>query len=168
MVRSRRRSEYGAARRAAFLFVAAVIAGCQPAPSQTPQPSGSAVASTGQWGPLAVIPPQDGSDTGLAVGRLLITDKCVYLESAGEKRLLFWPADRTRWIADRREITFTNFDGTQVSASDGTPVNLAGGGDSASESGISGQDWVTQMVWVAPPDPSCSAEVRWGVGGVKR
>jgi hypothetical protein len=120
------------------------------------------------WGPLAVIPPQDGSDTSLAMGTLLITDECVYLVFRGGKTLLFWPADRTTWIDDRRAISFANFDGTLMTASDGDAVAVGGGGDSAAESGLSGKQWASRMLWIAPPDPSCSAEVRWGVGGMKR
>jgi hypothetical protein len=102
------------------------------------------------------------------VGTLLITDKCVYLVWKGEKKLLFWPADRTRWNEEARTISFSNFDGSLVTASDGNSVAVGGGGDSAAESGLSGNQWASRMIWVAPPDPSCSAEVRWGVGGLKR
>lgn len=99
---------------------------------------------------------------------MLITDACVYLVSRGEKTLLFWPADRTRWNEETRAITFSNFDGTVVTVTDGDAVVLGGGGDSTAESGISGQEWVRRITWVAPPDPSCSAEERFGVGVVER
>jgi hypothetical protein len=98
---------------------------------------------------------------------LLITDACVYLVSRGEKTLLFWPADRTRWNEETRAITFSNFDGTVVTVTDGDAVVLGGGGDSTAESGISGQEWVRRITWVAPPAASCSAEVRFGVGVVE-
>lgn len=163
--------------RSAFLTVAALLASCQSAtPEPTAKASGSVAGSPSgpvtspksPWGPLAVIPPQAGSDTALAMGTLLITDKCVYLVWKGEKTLLFWPADRTRWIEDERAISFKNYDGSIVTASNGDSVAAGGGGDSAAESGISGKQWASRMVWVAPPDPSCSAEVRWGAGGMKR
>jgi hypothetical protein len=162
---------------AAFLIGAALAASCQSAtPESTAQPTGSVVGSPSApvsspesvWGPLAVIPPQDGSDTGLAVGTLDITETCVYLVQHGQKTLLFWPADRTRWIKKLRAISFSNFDGTVVTAADGDGVSIMGGGDRTDESGVSGREWARQMVWVAPPDPSCFAEVRWGAGGLER
>lgn len=165
------------ARRSALLSLAVLLLSCQ---SQTPQPtvqrSDSVAASPSDqvaspkspWGPLAVIPPQDGSDTGIAMGTLLITETCVYLVSAGEKTLLVWPSDRTKWSEDQRAISFSNFDGTLVTASDGNSVAVGGGGDNAAESGLSGKEWARRMTWVAPPDPTCSAEIRWGVGGLTR
>jgi hypothetical protein len=142
----------------------ALVASCQFASPAAPVSSPESV-----WGPLAVIPPQDGSDTGLAVGTLDITDTCVYLvQQGGDKMLLFWPGDRTRWIEAVRAISFSNFDGTVVTAADGDAVAVMGGGDRTDESGVSGREWARQMVWVVPPDPSCSAEVRWGAGGLTR
>ena len=161
---------------AAAVLLAGLLAGCQ---STTPVPMASSSASVvapsaltpspaADWGPLAVIPPQDGTDTSFTVGTLDITDKCVYLVFRGERTFLFWPSDRTRWIAETRSISFANFDGTFVTASGGDAVSVIGGGDSAAESGASGREWASQMAWVAPPDPSCAAEVRWGAGGLKR
>ena len=98
---------------------------------------------------------------------MLITDVCVYLERGSEKTLLFWPANRTRWNEQQRAITFWNFDGPLVTVRDGDAVVLAGGGDAEAESGISAEAWAGRMAWVAPPDPSCSAERRWGVGGIE-
>jgi hypothetical protein len=159
-----------------LVFLAGVLAGCR---STTPLPTASLPASliapsaptpspAAEWGPLAVIPPQDGTDTSFTVGTLDITDKCVYLVFHGEKTFLFWPSDRTRWIAETRSISFANFDGTFVTASRGDAVSIMGGGDSTAESGLSGKQWASRMIWVAPPDPSCAAEVRWGAGGLKR
>jgi hypothetical protein len=159
-----------------LVFVAGLLASCQsatPVPAATPWASGVASSAaipspTSVWGPLAVIPPQDGTDTSFAVGTLDITDKCVYLVSNGKRTFLFWPSDRTRWIAEIRSIRFANYDGTFVTASSGDAVSVMGGGDSTAESGLSGRDWARRMVWVAPPDPSCVAEVRWGAGGLER
>lgn len=162
---------------AAFLVAAALVASCQfAAPTPTAGPSGSGAASPSApvsspekpWGPLAVIPPQDGTDLALAEGTLDIAETCVYLVSNGEQMLLFWPADRTRWIEEARAISFSNFDGTTVAASDGDVVTVIGGGDSTAESGLSGREWASRTTWVAPPDPSCFAEVRYGVGGLTR
>lgn len=119
------------------------------------------------WGPLAVRPPEDGSDTGRAEGTLRITDRCVYLDAAGKLTLLTWPADRTTWNSTSHTITFVNVDGTVVTIGDGEHVVLGGGGDSAAESGISGEDWISGRDWVAPPASSCSLDTRWGVGAVE-
>jgi hypothetical protein len=139
--------------------------GSPQAPSGSASPSGP---SANVWGPLAVIPPQDGADQARTEGTLRITDTCVTLERLGEVQLLFWPADRTTWDGMARAVTFENFDGTVVTVSDGDDVVLGGGGDSELESGRSGQEWVDDMEWVAPPDTSCPLETRWGVGAVER
>lgn len=170
------------------LLAAAGLAGCQatPDPSPTAVPPRSAAGSASapvtsprsasaaitspepQWGPLAVIPPLDGSDLVLAKGTLRITDMCVYLVSNGKRTFLFWSADRTTWSPQARAIRFSNLDGTVVSASDGDAVSVAGGGDSEAESGMSWQVWASRMVWVAPPHPSCSTQERFGVGSLNR
>jgi hypothetical protein len=124
-------------------------------------------APVNRWGPLAVIPPQDGADTARTEGTLRITDACVHLEWRGELTFLFWPADRTIWDAESRAITFRNFDGTFATFSDGDPVVLGGSGDSAAESGVTGEEWISSMRWVAPPAASCSVDQRWGVGAVE-
>jgi hypothetical protein len=120
------------------------------------------------WGPLAVIPPQDGADTARTEGRLRITDACVFLESPGGVMLLYWPADRTAWSSEPPTITFANFDGSIVAVRHGDDVVLGGSGDSEAESGFSGEDWVKRTEWVAPPSLSCSLAQRWGVGAVER
>jgi hypothetical protein len=154
-----------------FVILATVLLACQPTTEGSPGQSSPPIASASPqsaWGPLAVIPPQDGADTGRAEGQLLITDACVYLVFHGQNTLLFWPSDRTRWDEKARAITFLNFDGTLATASSGDAVVLGGGGDSGDESGVSGPDWASRMVWVARPDASCSAEQRWGVGALTR
>jgi heat shock protein HslJ len=118
------------------------------------------------WGPLAVVPPQDGADTARSEGTLRITDACVVLEEADSVMLLVWPADRTRWDPQSQSITFTNFDGTIVTASDGDAVALGGGGDSVAEGGITGEEWVRRREWVAPPATACPLDERWDVGAV--
>lgn len=162
---------------AAFLVVVVVVAGLwfglPPGMGQLgAQPSTSPVQPSAppvdKWGPLAVIPPQDGADTGRTEGTLRITDTCVFLESGVEVTLLFWPADRTTWSGESREITFENFDGSAVTVGDGDHVVLGGGGDSEAESGISGEEWVRRMEWVAPPASSCPLDPRWGVGAVEK
>jgi hypothetical protein len=136
-------------------------------PSATPvEPSASPVET---WGPLAVIPPPDGTDLASNEGTLRITDACVYLEDpGGDLWLLVWPADRTTWSEESRSITFENFDGSVVTVVDGDRVGLGGGGSSEAESGISGEEWVRRIDWVAPPSSSCSLDLRFFVGGVER
>jgi len=43
------------------------------------------------WGPLAVVPPQDGADTARTEGTLRIADACVFLDQPGGPSLLVWP-----------------------------------------------------------------------------
>ena len=142
----------------AFDFYACRVAAGAPSPDWT-------------WGPLAVIPPQDGTDLARNEGTLRITDACVYLEDpGGDLWLLTWTADRTTWSEESRSITFENFaafDGTIVTVGDGDPVVLGGGGSSEAESGISGEEWVRRVDWVAPPAPSCSLDLRFHVGVVE-
>ena len=121
-------------------------------------------SATGEWGPLAAIPPQDWSYQARTEGRLRITDTCVFLDERGEPVLLVWPADRTRWDAGERTVTFANADGTQVVVGDGTAVVLAGGGESSEESGIAPEAWLGSVTWVARPADGCPIDRWWGVG----
>jgi len=164
------------ARWRALVAVAILVTACsRPAPSPTPvpAPSGSAspaVASAvpAPWGPLAVIPPQDGADTARTEGTLRISDACVALESPGGMTILVWPADRTRWSAEAAAITFANFDGSVVTVRDGDAVVLGGSGDNEDESGESGEEWVAGIAWVAPPATTCALDQRWFVGALER
>jgi len=144
-----------------------VISTPQPSPPATGLTTGPHTSPGLRWGPLAVTAPQEGTDLARAQGTLIITNTCVYIESRGDRTLLFWPADRTTWNEEARTITFLNFDGTSATVTDADQVVLGGGGDSESESGISAEEWVERMIWVAAPDPSCSAERRFGVGVVQ-
>ena len=138
-------------------------------PSSSPRDASDSPADT--WGPLAVLPPQDGMDTLRAEGTLRITDACVYLGwPPGELTLLFWHADQVTWNEEARAITFENFDGSVVTVGDGDHVVLGGSGggsDSEAEGGISGEEFVRRMDWVAPPASSCSLDRWWGVGAVE-
>jgi hypothetical protein len=125
-------------------------------------------ASGATWGPLAVVPPQGGADTARTEGTLRITDTCVSLDGPGGSSLLVWPADRTTWNAQTRAITFANFDGSTVSAGDGTPVVLGGSGDSKDESGTTTEAWLARTPWVARPADSCPLDSRWWVGALTR
>lgn len=141
----------------AVLIGQTLLAG--PAPTE---PGGSR-----DWGRLAVVPPAQGSGDALNTGTLRITEACVVLETAGgETELLVWPADRTRWDPTAGAIGFTNADGTEVTLRDGELVSFGGGGDGTAESGVSGEEWVARVDWVARPDPSCPMEIRWWVNEV--
>lgn len=139
-----------------------------PVVETTTQPSASASSAlpADSWGPLAVRPPDDGTDTARAEGTLRITDSCVYLDWAGDLMLLTWPADRTTWNGAAHEITFLNHDGPTVTIGDGEYVVLGGGGDSTAESGTSGEDWIAGRSWIAAPASSCLLDTRWAVGAV--
>ena len=134
-------------------------------PDVTLAPSGP---SSGGWGPLAVVPPQEGADTARTEGELRITDTCVFLATRGGHVLLVWPADRTTWNAQARTIAFSNYDGSTVSAGDGTPVVLGGSGDSNEDSGTTTQAWLARTPWVARPAGSCPVASRWWVGALTR
>jgi hypothetical protein len=132
-------------------------------PAATPASSASTVA----WGPLAVVPPQDGADTARTEGTLHITDDCAFLDTAGGPVVLVWPADRTAWNAEAQTITFTNFDGSTVSVGDGASVVLGGSGDGATESGTTVEAWLARTPWVARPAPSCPLDSWWSVGALE-
>lgn len=143
--------------------------GASPPPSSfgSASPTGSAAAA---WGPLVVFPPQDGADTARNEGTLRITATCVTLERRGEVTLLTWPADRTTWDETTRTITFENFDGTIVTVADGDDIVVGGsgsGGESEGEPGMSTEEWIRSLEWVAPPALSCPLDIRWGVGAVE-
>lgn len=136
--------------------------------AESATPATPSNGSGGKWGPLAVVPPQEGADTARTEGTLRITDACVFLDTPGGPSLLVWPADRTIWDAQASTITFANFDGSMVSAGDGTAVVLGGSGDSSEESGTTSQEWRARTPWVAPPAASCPVESWWWVGALTR
>ncbi len=139
------------------------------ATASPPAATASPPAATATWGPLAVIPPQDGTDLAGVAGRVVITETCVVLDDDGAPILLFWPADRTRWDPQAKAITFENYDGSgPVTVRNGDSVTLGGGGDSEAESGVSGEEWVARMKWVVPPASSCPLDERWGVGAIRK
>lgn len=138
---------------------------------ETPTPSVEGPASSAanvDFGPLAVIRPSDGSDTALTNGTLRVTKRCVLLKTDSGRELLVWPADRTAWDADTRQISFSNFDGTIVRVREGTRVNVGGSGGSNAEDGTTSQAWLSQMLWVQRPAGSCPLKSRWFVGGLER
>ena len=169
----------GAALVAALVMVALVAGptprdrfGASPGPSLASAPPSSqpSAPSPIAWGPLAVFPPQDGADSARNEGTLRITGTCVTLERLGEVTLLTWPADRTTWDEASRTITFENFDGTIATVADGDVVVVGGSGggtESEAEGGISSEEYVARIDWVAPPASSCPLERWWGVGAIE-
>jgi hypothetical protein len=144
---------------------AMAVAACSPA-TPTPTPDASAMAAD-RWGPLAVIPPQNGSDGARTEGRLQVGDDCVLLESPTGESLLVWPADRTRWMPERRSIGFANTDGVIATVQDGSEVVLGGSGDGESEGGRTAEEWMLGIEWVVPPRGSCAFDRWWFVGDVR-
>ncbi len=131
----------------------------------SPSPVDASASPVDTWGPLAVVPPDDGADTLRFEGTLRITDTCVFLESPYQGRhLLIWDADQATWNGESRAITFENFDGTFVTVSDGDHVVLGGSGGGAASG--TGEEFVIRMDWVAPPASSCSLDPWWSVGAV--
>jgi hypothetical protein len=141
-----------------------------PAPTESTTASASSQSppSTTQWGPLAVIPPQDGSDTARTEGTVRITESCVVLETTRGLVLLVWPAARTAWNAESRTVTFRNEDGSTVSVGEGARLVAGGGGDSNEESGTTTEAWLASTRWVARPAASCPLESRWTVGELRQ
>lgn len=157
----------------------AIAAACAPVvdPSGSPTRPASAVVSSqiapttaptaaDTWGPLAVVPPQGGSDGARAEGILTVTESCVVIVTAGEPTLLLWPADRSVWDADQQVVRFTNIDGSTVAAGDGSPVFVGGSGDNNEEFGSTTQEWLASTTWVKPPGEACPLEERWWVGAL--
>jgi hypothetical protein len=136
--------------------------------AESATPATPSNGSGGKWGPLAVVPPQEGADTARAEGTLRITDACAFLDAPGGRSLLVWPADRTTWDAQASTITFTNFDGSTMSAGNGTAVVLGGSGDTSEEGGTTSQEWLARTPWVAAPAASCPVESWWWVGALTR
>jgi hypothetical protein len=132
--------------------------------SITIAPSPSQSAATVDWGPLAVI--DSGGFDARTEGTLVITDECVFLDTFGERWLLIWHADRTRWDSDRETITFVSIRGEEVTVGNGDYVVLGGGGWSTEEDGVEPQEWAETIDWVQGPADECLTDVRWAVSNV--
>lgn len=123
----------------------------------------SAPVPTGEWGPLAILPAQDGGDTSAIGGRLSISGPCVYLDhQTGLPRfLLIWHADQVRWDAQTVAIEFENDAWRPAPRTgvlrDGDEVVLGGGAGEELPDGP----------WVAPPSPSCVFDEWFGVSAVE-
>lgn len=144
------------------------VAGSTPSPStaatataSAPSPSSSAAASN--WGPLAVIA-FTGNEAGNQ-GTLTITDECVFLERDGQRELLVWPEDRTRWNDDGT-ISFATIHDGEVTLRPGDYLVLGGGGSSTDEDKLDGREWADSVDWVHPPADACLVDWRWVVTDV--
>lgn len=133
-----------------------------PAPPRAPAGPNPAL----QWGPVAAFqsPLQmDARNEGV----LRITDQCTFLERGGERSLLAWPAERTRWNAGAASISFRTRSGNEVTVRDGDEIVLGGGGSSRAEGGGTGAEWASRLTWVSPPDASCLVDFRWEISEVE-
>jgi hypothetical protein len=122
-----------------------------------------AVAAARMWGPLAVVddPGLGGLDAGNGPGRLVITDRCVYLGgSRGEGDTLVFRSGQTRWDGKRRQIVYTDRDLGEIRLSNGDRLMLGGYGIGSAAS----PDNVEVPIgpWIKEPDASCPAQ-RWVV-----
>jgi hypothetical protein len=117
------------------------------------------------WGPLAVMPTNDGMEARNE-GNLVLTDRCAFLERGGERALLVWPANQTSWSAATGEISFRRSNGVVMIMRDGQRIVLGGGGSSRAEDGLTAEQWADRINWVAAPDPGCVVDVRWLVSDV--
>ena len=159
--------------RATVVASAVAVAGCgsasEPLTPKSEEPS-SAVSrvpvTPSDWGPLAVMPPQDGVETARSEGTSRVTESCVHLQSRDGLTLLYWPADGTLWDAESRTIGFTNPDGTEIRLAEGDTVALGGGGGSEGESGVTREQWADSIEWVARPEDQCLVDSWWAVGAV--
>lgn len=61
-------------------------------------------------------------------------------------------------------ILYTGPDGAVTTLRDGDSVSFGGGGSSQLEGGLSADDFVASIEWLAEPQPECVADTRWFVG----
>jgi hypothetical protein len=100
-------------------------------------------------------------------GTLVITDRCTFLERAGQREFLAWPADQTAWDPRTASISFRTRFGETFTRWNGDRVVLGGGGSSRGEDGLDGMQWAARLTWVAPPAPECLLDNRWEVSDVR-
>lgn len=115
-----------------------------------------------EWGPLALV--EATGEEARTEGVVVITDVCVFLERDGERELLVWPADRTRWNAGDGTIAFTTGAGNDVTLESGQYVVLGGGGAHLSEDGDA---WVDNMEWARRSAPECLTDGAWFVTDIQ-
>jgi hypothetical protein len=136
----------------AMTLMATLLAACVSAPGVS-------------WGPLAVTP----TNAGMAArneGTLVLTEQCTFLERAGERELLVWPANQTSWSPATAEISFRRSEGQVMTMRHGQRIVLGGGGSSRAEDGLDGEEWASRIDWLVAPDPGCLVDVRFLVSDV--
>lgn len=117
------------------------------------------------WGPMAAAPASLAIMEARAFGSLEITDRCVYLvRPSGDRMLLVWPADRSRWDGASQTITLTNLSGEVSTFNDGDLASIGGGVASAAQVEAPTGMVLKQNEWVAAPASSCDLAVLWAVG----
>lgn len=160
---------------AAIVAVAVILAPDSPRVADaTPTPSTAATATASaqaqsssaaasEWGPLAVI--EFTGNEARNQGTLMITDECVFLERDGQRELLVWPEDRTRWNDDGT-ISFATIHDGEVTLRQGDYLVLGGGGSNTDEDKLDGAEWADSVDWVHPPADACLVDWRWFVTDV--
>lgn len=133
------------------------------------------VAEVDEWGPLAVTSGPRNGDLALATGVIRISDECVVLESAGEgSTLLVWSSEQASWDPQERQVLVRTRAGEVIGFRDGDQVGFGGSGralsmdESSPEEwdGLTWDDWLPTIDWVAAPDPTCRAGSVWFIGEV--
>lgn len=115
------------------------------------------------WGPLAVIPPQEGGGEARTEGTVRVTGSCLTVDGPQGETLPVWPKDRTSWDAGARGVEFVTGEGEVVDVRDGDRVVLTG---TALEGGP-GEDWASGRDWVARPAEECGTDRAWVVVDVE-
>jgi hypothetical protein len=112
------------------------------------------------WGPLAVVddPAIGGLDAGMGSGRLVIGERCVYLQGQdpASRTTLIWRSGQTRWDRQRRQIVYHDRDMGRIRLSDGDRMTLGGYGIGTADR----PDNVEVPIgpWISEPDASCPAD----------
>ena len=154
--------------RSALAFLFAFVASCgtddRPINSQSSGQPPVRPESGGSWGPLTVVDGDGSGDLALMVGNIVISGDCVLLDERGEWVLLVWPEGRTVWDQETGAVRYTGRDGAVATLRHGDAVSFGGGGSSRLEGGLSADDFLTSIEWVAEPQLDCVADTRWFVG----
>ncbi len=125
------------------------------------------------WGPLAVVSTGSAPDAGLGPGTLSVGAACVTFKAddarPGDAGItLVWPADRTRWRPDDRQVVFAHPVHGATRFSDGDRVLFVGQAlPSDSPDGPEDVAVLLDEAWAQWPDPSCPTAM-WHVGDVRR
>ncbi len=138
----------------------------------TPTPATASAGATatmagGPYGPLAVVPPSDGSDMARNEGVIHLSGSCATITGRRAVTLLVWPADLVRWNPADHTVTFRRVSGETVTIADGQAVVVGGSGDRLAEMDMSAADWIGTVPWVARPAGGCGFDAFWFVGDIE-